>query len=231
MASTVLLVEDDEQMRELIARILAGIDLQVVEAEDGRSAMRLFFEQRPSLVVLDVELPELDGWAVLSRIREVSEVPVLMLTAEQAELNKVRGLREGADDYVTKPFGRQELAARVEALLRRSRPEEASKVFADEFVRIDFADRRVEVLGTEVSLTPTEFRLLSALAQNPGRVLSPSQLLELAWQDDQSDPQRVKIYVGYLRRKFADASVDPVETVRGFGYRYRPRRIAGGSVV
>ena len=224
-----LLVEDDEHTRGLVGRILDQAGLRMIEAGDGRRGLQSFFDARPDLVILDVDLPELDGWTVLSRIREVSDVPVLMLTAGGAELEKVRGLRGGADDYVTKPFGQQELVARIEALLRRTTRPEDPEVLADEFIRIDHAQQRIEVLGTEVKLTPTEFRLLSTLAHHSDRVLTSEQLLELAWKDELGDPQRVKTYVGYLRRKLGDeASVDPIETVRGFGYRYRPRRIDGG---
>jgi DNA-binding response OmpR family regulator len=226
--ATVLIVEDDAPMREALRRLLERAGMNAIEAPDGRAAIQLYYARRPDLLLLDVEIPELDGWEVLSRIREVSEdVPVLMLTGAGAELEKVRGLRAGADDYVTKPFGNQELIARVEALLRRrgSEREAEPAVHQDALVRIDQLQRRVEVLGTPVELTPTEFRLLWALVQNSDRVLSPSQLLDLAWGDDFGDPQRVKLYIGYLRRKLiAAGSVNPIETVRGFGYRYRPRR-------
>jgi DNA-binding response OmpR family regulator len=225
---TVLIVEDEPQMRDVTGRLVERAGMTPLQAADGRSGLQLCFTRRPDVVVLDLSLPELDGWEVLSRIREVSEVPVLMLTGDGAELQKVRGLRSGADDYVTKPFGRQELIARIEALLRRPREDAESipPVYADEYVYIDQLQRRVEARGAEVELTPTEFRLLWALTHNANQVLSPAQLLMLAWGDDNGDPQRVKLYVGYLRRKLKEAAaVDPIETVRGFGYRYRPRAL------
>ena len=131
----------------------------MIEASDGRDALRLLYAHRPALVVLDVTMPGLDGWQVLERIREVSDVPVLMLTALGEELDRVRGLRAGADDYVAKPFGRQELLARVEALLRRARgAAEPAGAYRDELIEVDFAERGVSVRGRPVSLTPGEFR-------------------------------------------------------------------------
>ncbi len=226
--ATILIVEDEPQVRDVIRRLVERAGMNAIDASDGRAGLQLCFAQRPDLVVLDLSLPELDGWEVLARIREVSEVPVLMLTGHGDELQKVRGLRSGADDYVTKPFGRQELVARVEALLRRRKDEvdATPPVYVDEFVCIDQLQRRVEVRGEQVDLTPTEFRLLWTLTHNANQVLSPTQLLSLAWGDEDGDPQRVKLYVGYLRRKLrAAARVNPIETVRGFGYRYRPRAL------
>jgi DNA-binding response OmpR family regulator len=200
----------------------AGLDVR--EASDGLGAVRAFFAEQPDVVLLDVGLPELDGWTVLERIREVSDVPVLMLTAQAAELQKVRGLRSGADDYVTKPFGRQELVARVEALLRRSRDAtKAAEVHDDGFLRIDFGEHRVSARGNDVALTPLEFRLLAVLAQNPGSLLTHDRLLEVVWNEEAADARdRVKLYVGYVRRKLEQACGEaPIETVRGMGYRYR----------
>jgi DNA-binding response OmpR family regulator len=198
--------------------------LSTIEAADGREGLRQFYEHRPQLLILDIGLPELDGWQVLERVRELGDVPVLILTAASDELDKVRGLRQGADDYVTKPFGRQELIARIEALLRRAgETDVADDVHSDGLVEIDFTQRRVKIDDKELDLTPTEFRLLAALVRHPNQVLSHDQLLEMAWGDSVNrSRQQVKLYVGYLRRKLADASdQDPIETVRGFGYRYR----------
>jgi DNA-binding response OmpR family regulator len=179
-------------------------------------------------VILDVSMPELDGWAVLERIRDLSDVPVLMLTARGEELERVRGLQGGADDYVVKPFGKQELVARVQALLRRAAKaphEEEPESYGDAYLTIDFAQRQVTVGERTVQLTPLEFRLLATLVRHPRQVLSRDQLLELVWGDSFGvGGDQVKLYVGYLRRKLdadAPASV-PIETVRGFGYRYLP---------
>jgi DNA-binding response OmpR family regulator len=179
-------------------------------------------------VILDVTMPELDGWATLERIRDLSDVPVIMLTARGSELERVRGLTHGADDYVAKPFGRQELLARVQALLRRAggRAQEIEERYADDFVAIDYANRAVSVDERPVSLTPLEFKLLRAFVQHPNQVLSRDQLLELVWGDPYGvSGDQVKLYVGYLRRKLVPEEPEraPIETVRGFGYRYTKR--------
>ena len=145
------------------------------EACDGHDGLRQFYSLQPDLVILDVAMPRLDGMRALERIRELSDVPVLLLTAKDRELEKVSGLKAGADDYMTKPFGRQELVARAETLLRRSsnRGAKSPEVISDSLVTVDFAQARVTVAGTTVSLTPLEFRLLATFLQNPNQVLSP----------------------------------------------------------
>jgi DNA-binding response OmpR family regulator len=224
--SRILVVDDEADIRELLRELLGRAGYDVVEAPNGSEAMKLFYSQQPDFVILDVQMPLLDGWETLTRIREVSDVPVLMLTARAEELDKVRGLRAGADDYITKPFGRQELLARVSANLRRAGARETvPELYADGFVRIDFAQRAVFAGDDQVSLTPLEFRLLTAFVQNPNQVLSHEQLLELVWGDERAaERDQVKLYVGYLRRKLGTTEGDesPIETVRGFGYRYRP---------
>ena len=224
--TSILVVDDDDDIRALVGELLERAGHVVIKAPDGESALKLFYSRKPDLVVLDVSMPGLDGWEVLNRIRELSDVPVLMLTARAEELEKVRGLRAGADDYVTKPFGRQELLARVDATLRRGRSApQAQETYADDFLTVDFAQRKVTAGGVELALTPLEFRLLGAFVRNQNQVLSHDQLLELAWGDARSaDRDQVKLYVGYLRRKLGTGAGDesPIETVRGFGYRYRP---------
>jgi DNA-binding response OmpR family regulator len=220
----VLVVDDEEDIRVLLRELLGRADYDVAEAPDGRTALRELFAAPPDLVILDVTMPEMDGWQALERIRDVSEVPVLMLTARAAELERVRGLKSGADDYVTKPFGRQELLARVETLLRRARPDQKPhEAYADGYVAIDFAQRRVTVGDDEIALTPLEYRLLAAFVNHPNQVLSPDQILQLVWGDSYSvSRDQVKLYVGYLRRKLEEpgGTHAPIETVRGFGYRY-----------
>jgi DNA-binding response OmpR family regulator len=223
--SRVLVVDDDPDIRGLIRELLERAEHDVVEAPDGNEGLRLFYAEQPDLVILDLSMPALDGWGALERIRELSDVPVLMLTARAEELDKVRGLRAGADDYVTKPFGRQELLARVDAQLRRNRNEQTPpETYADGFVTIDFLQREVRAGDEDVSLTPLEFRLLTAFVRNPNQVLSHDQLLELAWGAAASERDQVKLYVGYLRRKLGapPGGDSPIETMRGFGYRYRP---------
>jgi DNA-binding response OmpR family regulator len=223
-ARRVLVADDDRDVRTLVRTLLERAGHEVVEAADGKECLRALYERRPELVVLDVGMPALDGWEALVRIREVADVPVLLLTARGDELDRVRGLRAGADDYVSKPFGRQELLARVEALLRRAGTQtEVREAYGDDLLEVDFAQRSVTAGGRRVDLTPLEFRLLAAFVRHPGQVLTHGQLRELAWGDAESrsrDP--VKLYVGYLRRKLDDAAGagGRIETVRGFGYRY-----------
>jgi DNA-binding response OmpR family regulator len=222
----VLVVDDDADIRNLVRELLERQGYDVAEAANGRDGLRAFYSASPDVVVLDVSMPEMDGYQTLERIRDLSEVPVIMLTARAAELEKVRGLKAGADDYVTKPFGRQELLARIEVMLRRARPRpDEPTTYADDLVTVDFAQRNVSVQGRAVALTPLEFKLLTAFVRHPNQVLAHDQLLEQVWGDSlAASRDQVKLYVGYLRRKLesAGASGSAIETVRGFGYRYRP---------
>lgn len=226
--SRVLVVDDDDDIRLLLEQLLRRAGALVRSAQNGRAALREFHDWRPDVVVLDVAMPELDGFQTLERIRDLSDVPVLMLTARGEELERVRGLQSGADDYVVKPFGRQELVARLDALLRRAArrgPAEEEVGYDDGRVSIDFAQRQVRIEGKDVRLTPLEFKLLATFVRHPRQVLSRDQLLELVWGDSVGlGGEQVKLYVGYLRRKLApDRTEDaPIETVRGFGYRYVP---------
>jgi DNA-binding response OmpR family regulator len=219
---TILVVDDEADIRELLRELLTRSDYEVLEAGDGKAALRALYDGSPALILLDVSMPTLDGWGTLERIREVSDVPVIMLTAQSEELQRVRGLKAGADDYVTKPFGRQELLARVEALLRRTtRREPTREHYQDAFVQIDYANRAVKVEGRDARLTPLEFRLLSAFVENGNQVLSRDQLIRLVWGERRGVlSEQVKVYVGYLRRKLGVGEDGPIETVRGFGYRY-----------
>jgi DNA-binding response OmpR family regulator len=230
----VLVVEDDQDIALGITVVLSRNGFEVTHSGDGKEGLRVFHASRPDLVVLDIGLPGLDGWAVLERIRDLSDVPVLILTAHGNEADKVRGLRGGADDYLTKPFGNRELAARVEALLRRPRAgQPPAEVYDDGSLVVRFDAREVTVDGVPVALTPTEFRLLSALVRHPGQILAPDQLLELAWNDPLGiGPERVKFAVMRLRRKLGQdgGPGSSVEAVRGFGYRYvAPQREAARS--
>jgi DNA-binding response OmpR family regulator len=227
----ILIADDDADIRRLIVGLLERAGFRALQAANGRDALRLLYAHRPAAVVLDVTMPALDGWQVLERIREVSDVPVLMLTAKGEELDRVRGLRAGADDYVPKPFGRLELLARIEALLRRSSGRvEMPDSYSDDLLEVDFEQRRVLVRGEPAPLTPLEFRLLGAFVHHPGQVLSRDELLELAWGDPSTrSADEVKLYVGYLRRKLdaAAGAGSAIETVRGFGYRYTAPGRAG----
>ncbi len=227
---SILVIDDDPVSRALVRSVLERTG-RIREAGDGRAGLRELYASQPDLVVLDVEMPGLDGWTTLERIREVSEVPVLMLTARRGELERVRGLQGGADDYVAKPFGPQELAARVHALLRRAGTlANRAQTYADAALSIDFAQREVRYRDLPIRLTPLEFRLLASFVAHPNQVLSRDQLLELVWHDPHGvSPDQVKLYVGYLRHKLdplAPAST-PIQTVRGFGYRYRTPKASG----
>ncbi len=226
-SATILVVEDDADIQRLVRVLLERAGYGVRGAADGHEALRVLFADRPDLILLDIGLPGMDGWQVLERVRDLSDVPVLMLTAQGDELDKVRALRGGADDFVTKPFGRQELVARVEALLRRRRRpadrERQTDVYVDPALTVDHAQRLVRAGDVELRLTPLEFRLLAVLVRNAGQLLSGQQLVELVWGDDFASSDQVKLAVARLRRKLADhLEHEPIETVRGFGYRYRP---------
>ena len=224
MKGRVLVIEDDADVALGIQTVLSRSGFDVASSADGRQGLRDFHASRPDLVVLDIGLPSLDGWEVLERIRDMSDVPVLLLTARGNEGDKVRGLDGGADDYLTKPFGNRELAARVHALLRRPRAQrEDTDSYDDGTVLMKFASHEVSVNAKPVELTPTEFRLLGALVRHQGQTLSAEQLLELAWNDPFAvGPERVKFAVMRLRRKLGQSTAAslPIEAVRGFGYRY-----------
>ncbi len=222
---TVLIIEDDPDIRHLLGIRLKHAGYEPIEAGNGTDGLRPVHERRPALVILDIGLPGMDGWQVLQRIRDVTTTPVMILSARGLEAEKVRGLQSGADDYVTKPFGHQELIARIGVLLRRATDEgEPETEYADPRLQIDIRSRSVQADGVDVQLTPGEFRLLLALIQHVGQILSPEQLLELAWDDPTTtNTSRVKFTVLRLRRKLGwdDPASSPIESVRGFGYRYR----------
>jgi DNA-binding response OmpR family regulator len=224
----VLVVEDDNDVSAALGLLLERSGHAVRVVGDGRAALRSVHQFKPDLVVLDVELPGLTGWDVLERIRDISDVPVLMLTARSREVDRVRGLRGGADDYLTKPFANNELVARVEALLRRAGTAHWNgEVYDDGIIRLDPQTRSVRTSEVERRLTNTEFRLLNVLVRNAGVTLTPGQLLTHAWDDPSGvGTERVKFVVLRLRRKLGwpDPDTSPVESIRGLGYRYRPPR-------
>jgi len=225
----VLIIEDDPSIAEAVRRVVAKQHGSGVVATDGRNGLRTFFEEQPDLVVLDIGLPGMDGWEVLERIRDLSEVPVLILTEHDLEQEKVRGLTPGADDYLTKPFGVQELGARIQALLRRSQSASAaageSTVYRDGNLEVDWLSRQVRVDDEVVGLTKLEFQLLRTFVRHPGQALATQQLLEQVWNDPFGiGPERVKFTVLRLRRKLGwqDDQKDVLEAIRGYGYRYTP---------
>ena len=226
-SARILLVDDEEAIQTLLAYPLRKEGYEVVAARDGRQALDLFAEQRFDLVVLDVMMPRLDGIEVCRRLRTRSQVPIIMLTARDDEVDKVLGLEIGADDYITKPFSVREFRSRVKAALRRTRMHgsgPAEGVVTAGELRIDFARRQVNVRDERVQLTYVEFEILSALAQSPGRVFDRDTLLERVWGDSAyRDPRTIDVHIRHLREKVERDAKEPeyLFTVRGVGYRFR----------
>ncbi len=222
---TVLVVDDEPMVREVVTTYLTRDGLDVTEASDGAAALRAFEESRPDLIVLDVMLPEIDGFSLLSRVRSQSNIPVIMLTARGEETDRVLGLELGADDYVVKPFSPRELSARVRTVLKRSKrsPEPSDQTIAVGDLRIDRGTRDVRVGERVVDLAPREFELLVFLALHPRQVFSRGQLLDQVWDSDASwqDPSTVTVHVRRLRQKIESDPDNPsrITTVWGVGYR------------
>ncbi len=222
----ILVVDDEERMVRFIRLNLEHDGFRVIEACRGEPVLELVRTQLPDLVLLDVMLPDLDGFDVLRTLREVSNVPVIMLTAKGEEADRVRGLELGADDYVTKPFSPRELVSRVRAVLRRvdmvmGTPEDIVEV--DDRLKIDFNRREVWVDGKLVNLRPTEYRLLYHLVKNAGWVLTHEQILTRVWGYEYRDePHYVRLYINYLRKKLEEDPQNPkyILTERGVGYRF-----------
>ncbi len=221
---TVLVVDDEPRYVRLLRANLESLDYRVVSAPDGTAALEKAESEDPALVVLDLMLPDLDGYEVCRRIREFSTVPIIMVTARREQIDKVRGLDLGADDYITKPFDAEELLARVRAQLRRSnlgQPRRLAPPFALGELLIDFARQIVTAQGREVGLSPTEYKLLYQLATNAGRVLVQEELLKLVWGAEYRDePEVLRVYVRRLRQKIEPEPAIPryVITKPGVGY-------------
>ncbi len=217
----VLVVDDEPMVREVVTRYLERDGLNVRSAADGAAALLEFENNPPDLVVLDVMLPHVNGLDVLSEVRRRGEVPVILLTANGEESDRVRGLDLGADDYVVKPFSPRELSARVRSVLRRSAATTDSPIQIGELV-VDPRSRNVEVAGSQRDLTRREFDLLAFLAANPGHVFSRSQLLDQVWDSsaEWQDPATVTVHVRRLRNKLGDEPERWIQTVWGVGYRF-----------
>ena len=227
-SSTILLVDDEDSIQKLLAYPLEREGYRVLQARDGVEALEQFASERVDLVVLDIMLPKLDGLEVCKRLRAESEVPIIMLTARDDELDKVLGLELGADDYITKPFSIREFRSRVRALLRRAAVsrqfDEDGEVISAHGLTIDLARRVVEIGGNRVQLTYVEFELLRILASHPGRVYSRRMLLEALWGGaDYREPRTIDVHVRHLREKLEPDPAEPeyILTVRGVGYRFR----------
>jgi DNA-binding response OmpR family regulator len=223
---TILLIDDDETVLELLGDHIRVSGYQCLTALNGRVGLQLVTEEKPDLIVLDVMMPDMDGWEVCKRVRVQSAVPIVMLTAKQEEFDKLRGFRLGVDDYVTKPFSFAELVARIGAILARTRRHdrlEISQQVNSDDLTLDFDSHRVWVAGASIDLTPTEYRLLEALARYASRTVPTEQLLREVWgpeYDGQFD--QVKHYIWSLRRKIERDPGDPqhIITERGYGYRF-----------
>jgi DNA-binding response OmpR family regulator len=222
----ILVVDDEERMVRFIRLNLEHDGFQVTEAYRGAEAIQRMRDAMPDLILLDVMMPDLDGFEVLKMIREISSVPVIMLTAKGEEDDRVRGLELGADDYVTKPFSPRELVSRVKAVLRRNEAATGGirgLIEVDDRLKIDFDRREVWVEGQLVKLRPTEYRLLYHLVQNAGWVVTHDQLLARVWGYEYRDePHYVRLYINYLRQKLEKDPTNPkyILTERGVGYRF-----------
>ena len=229
-SSTILLVDDEDSVQKLLAYPLERDGFRVLQARDGEEALARFADEEVDLVVLDLMLPKLDGLEVCKRLRAESQVPIIMLTARDDELDKVLGLELGADDYITKPFSIREFRSRVRALLRRASAARANggrqDVISAHGLTIDMGRRSVEAGGRLVQLTYVEFELLRTLASHPGRVYSRRMLLESLWgAADYREPRTIDVHVRHLREKLERDPAEPeyILTVRGVGYRFRDR--------
>jgi two-component system KDP operon response regulator KdpE len=229
MNDKILLVDDDPSLLELIQYNLEGEGFQVVTAKDGQAGVRLFFTDRPDLVILDVAMPKLDGYQVCERIREMSDTPVIMLTARGREEDIIKGLDLGADDYLTKPFRVNELLARVRATLRRARikPEAVETVtYSDDYLSIDLDAHRVTIQGEPVKLTAIEYKLLAFLVKHKGHLLEFRQILENVWGFEYIDDiDYLRVYIWHLRRKLEPDSKNPIYLINelNMGYRFEPQ--------
>ncbi|MCC7163706.1 MAG: response regulator transcription factor [Anaerolineae bacterium] len=223
---TILVIDDDRTLLRLVQEALVKAHFRVILATNGIDGLQELYAHQPDLVLLDVMMPRMDGWETLSRIRQLSHVPVIMLTAKDTEADKMRGFTHGIDDYVTKPFSFAELVARAQVAIRRARgtqPIDKARRYVTGDLVIDLDTHRVTKAGKPVELTPTEFRLLETLAENAGRVLTHEQLLERVWgYDAGEDTGYVKRYIWYLRHKLEDDPANPqyILTERGFGYSF-----------
>ena len=229
--TTVLLADDEPEVLEMFKVFCERASYDTLTASDGREALKLFYQHHPDIVITDIRMPIMDGYDLCRRIREISEVPIIILSAFGSEDEKVKGLQLGADDYLVKPITMRELFARVEAALRRaqSSPLESKGTYADGVLTIHLDSREAFVDGKKADLTPKEMRLLVFLTQHPGQVLSVQELLVGVWGSSHYSEESVKWHVGSLRKKIEKDPKEPklVVTVRGSGYRYdRPAAIS-----
>ncbi len=223
---TILVIDDDPSLGQMVQLAFSVEGAIAITANDGQEGLRHFYTHRPDLIILDIRMPDINGWEVLRQIRVMSDTPVILLTTLSEDQDIVRGLDCGADDFISKPFNRDVLLARARAVLRRvqlDKLETSSQLFRDEWLTIDLNKRQVTVKGEAVRLTATEFRLLAYLLQNAGRVLTYHQILDYVWgQDYRDSPDYVHVYLSHLRRKLEEDSRNPryLLTEHGVGYRF-----------
>ena len=230
MGNKVLVIDDDPRFVKLVEQVLPRKEYEVLPASDGQEGLRLFFAHRPDLVLLDVLMPRMDGWQTCIRIRDVSDVPIIMLTGNyMAEDDIVRGLDYGADDYLLKPVGNKELVARVRSVLRRAGLPAISETretitYGDDYLTVDIGERKIMVKGERVKLSPREFRLFALLVENATHILTHKQLLEKVWGWEYTDDlDYVRIYISHLRQKIEpDPSLPKYSiTEPGVGYYFQ----------
>ncbi|NOT04158.1 MAG: response regulator transcription factor [Anaerolineales bacterium] len=219
----ILMIDDDQSLSSLLCEFLSGQGYATRCADNGRIGLREMYERKPDLIILDVTMPQMDGWETLKRIREMSDTPVIMLTARDDESNILRGFSIGADDYVTKPFSFAQLSARIKAVLARKGGGPSGEHLVSGGLEVDIPSRRVTRGGETISLTPTEFNLLSALMRRQGEAMSSEELARQVWGPQYaSEVGFVRRYIWHLRQK---VELDPekpeyIHNERGFGYRF-----------
>jgi len=230
MEKKILVVDDDPAFLRLVEQVLTQKGYEVLKAGSGQEALRILFAQKPDLVLLDVVMPKMDGWEACRRIRDISDIPIIILTGKRkAEEDVVRGLDYGADDYLIKPVGNRELVARVRTILRRAElpPSPEAKretTYSDGFLTVDIAERKVIVNEERIKLTPREFHLFALLIENAGRILTHKQVLEKAWGWEYTDDlDYVRIYISHLRQKIEPDPALPryIITESGVGYYFQ----------
>ena len=222
MSTKILLIDDDPTLLHLLSQYLRESAFDVVEASNGPAGLRLAYGEKPDLVLLDVMLPGMDGWEVCARLRELTDLPIIMLTAKTTEADKLHGFRLGVDDYVTKPFSFAELVARIQAVVGRVQSERKETGYvAHGEILLDMGRFQASLGGRTLELTPTEFRFLEVLVRRKGKVASDEDLMRAVWGATRSDPALVRRYILMLRKKLEPDPSHPVwiRTARGFGYR------------
>lgn len=227
MEGRILVIDDDELLNQVLVKGLHPRGFEVLSATNGRKGIRMAYETQPDLVILDIMMPEMDGWQTCERLREMSDVPIIMLTAKSEGRDVVRGFELGVDDYITKPFHLKELELRIRAVLKRAKTRGwgLPRLYDDGVLKIDLEQRRVSREGVEIHLTPTEFRLLSCLLRHKGRVVPRGQLLTEVWGPAYEDAAAsLAIYIRYLRKKLEEDPGEPeyIRTEWGIGYWFAP---------